>query len=357
MPIARRIPCSILLAALATLAAVNRSHAIAADASGPLSLAWYESIGTHSSLDTIDWSTPTRSTRSGRIEWSATNAPWEPGAPTDEFALRITTTIRAHTTGTYRFRLDSDEGSRLTIGDTLVIDHDGVHAMSTARGTITLESGFHPVTIDYFEQTGPAGLILEWRPPGASGWTVVPETSFAEPEAPIEVEWYFEDDQIRRFEDIDWQTPNLVTHETQINWANRAGSAGFLPDAPGDLFALRARTRLVVPETGRYIFRLGSDDGSRLTIDDQVIINQNNLQSFRWSQREVYLTRGTKDVEILFFENFGWAGLILLWQTPSDSTLRVIPAESYVAPSAPVRPRVVRWTAHTPIERERSPQR
>ncbi len=320
----------------------------------PLRVDWYEAIGSHTSLDTIDWSTPTRLTQTGNIEWEPTPAPWEPNAVADEFAVRISGAIRAHASGQYRFRLGSDEGSRLIINEQSVIENDGVHAMTTMQATITLEAGLHPFRLDYFERTGLAGLVLEWMPPGATQWTVIPESSFAETPAPIQVEWFYENSEIRRFEDIDWTNTALITGETQINWANRSGS-GFLPGSPDDLFALRATTRLIVPESGWYTFRLGSDDGSRLTIDGDIIINRNNLQSFRWQQQQVYLTQGTKDVEILFFENFGWAGLILMWQRPGDSSLRVIPSESFTAPSTASRPRVVRWQVQPRIERERDP--
>ncbi|MFG0293002.1 MAG: PA14 domain-containing protein [Phycisphaerales bacterium JB050] len=322
--------------------------------SGALRVSWFDAIGIQSSLDTIDWSTPTRQTRTGRIEWDATGAPWEPDAVADEFAMRITGAIRAHAPGEYRFRLDSDEGSRLNIGAQTVIDHDGLHAMSTAEGAITLEPGYHSFTLEYFEQTGEAGLILQWIPPGASEWSVIPETSFADTEARIRTEWYFVDHGISRFDQVDWENPSLVTWESQINWPN--GSGGFIPECPDNRFALRARTRLLIPEDGVYRFALGSDDGSRLVIDGEIIIDRNQTQGFSTATADVFLEAGAADIEVLYFENSGSEGLVLSWRAPSDAGVTVVPEDAFESSVGSPRPRLMRWRAQARIERERDPE-
>lgn len=326
----------------------------AAPEGGTLRVSWYDAIGIHSSLDTIDWSTPTRQTRIGRVEWDATGAPWEPDAVADEFAVRITGAIRAHAPGEYRFRLDSDEGSRLSIGAQTVIDHDGLHAMSTTEGAITLDPGYHAFVLDYFEQTGEAGLILEWIPPGASEWTVIPETSFADPEARIRTEWYFVDHGISGFDQVDWENPSLVTWESQINWPS--GSGGFIPECPENRFALRAQTRLLIPEDGVYRFALGSDDGSRLVIDGEIIIDRNRTQGFTTTTADVFLEAGTADIEVLYFENSGSEGLILSWRAPSDAGVSVVPEDAFESSVGSPRPRVMRWRAQARVERERDPE-
>ena len=341
-------------AVLATLHAAAPS--IGASASGRetegLQVYWYESIGVHRSLDTIDWSEPDRMSQAYQINWAGTGAPWEPGAPRDRFGVRIVGSIRAHADGEYRFRLDSDDGSRLFINDEMVIDNDGLHSMRRREGRITLEAGYHPVEVYFFERYGAAGLILEWRPPGVSSWSVVPQTAFADLDATIEADWYFEERSIRRFEDVDWASPDLTTTETQINWPNRRGS-GFVPGSPSERFALRARTRLVVSEAGRYRFELGSDDGSRLRIGNTTVIDRNRLQSFRWEDGEIYLREGTHDIEVLFFENTGWAGLVLMWQGPSDSAMSIVPHSAYRSPAGAARPRIVGWSEQPRLERER----
>ena len=74
----------------------------------------------------------------------------------------------------YEFRLTSDDGSRLWINGRLVIDNDGTHAMTPKIGSIDLATGSHRLRVQMFENTGQAGLVLEWRPPGAREFALIP---------------------------------------------------------------------------------------------------------------------------------------------------------------------------------------
>ena len=64
--------------------------------------------------------------------------------------------------GVYRFYLSSDDGSKLMIGDQLVINHDGLHGAVEASGEIALGEGLHAIRISFFERTGGNMLRLEW---------------------------------------------------------------------------------------------------------------------------------------------------------------------------------------------------
>jgi hexosaminidase len=70
--------------------------------------------------------------------------------------------------GIYTFILSSDDGSRLTIGDQVVVDHDGPHAMSERRGQVALHRGWHPLEVLYFQAGGGKGLLLEVEGPGVT---------------------------------------------------------------------------------------------------------------------------------------------------------------------------------------------
>jgi hypothetical protein len=78
--------------------------------------------------------------------------------------------------GNYEFRLTSDDGSRLMIDDAVVIDHDGLHGETSMEGTVPLEQGVHDLRVEYFENGGDNVLRLEWRPPGAADFVVVPQS-------------------------------------------------------------------------------------------------------------------------------------------------------------------------------------
>ncbi len=63
--------------------------------------------------------------------------------------------------GCYEFYLESDDGSKLWISDSLAIDNDGPHKMFAKRDTMLLEPGHFPVKVWYYNAfESQYGLIL-----------------------------------------------------------------------------------------------------------------------------------------------------------------------------------------------------
>ena len=88
----------------------------------------------------------------------------------DNFVAQVLGNVNITTAGSYTFRLTSDDGSRLLIDDTLVINHDGLHGATAKDGTITLTTGYHALRIDHFERGGGQQITLEWRTPGSTAF-------------------------------------------------------------------------------------------------------------------------------------------------------------------------------------------
>ena len=84
---------------------------------------------------------------------------------TDAFGLRFTGFLQIPTDGDFRFFLSSDDGSKLLIDGTVVVDHDGVHPPGFQDGVATLKSGPHDVVVEYFEAGGGEELLVEIEGP------------------------------------------------------------------------------------------------------------------------------------------------------------------------------------------------
>ena len=84
----------------------------------------------------------------------------------DGFALRFTGYLDAPTGGVYVFYTESDDGSRLYIGDRLVVDNDGPHPPIERRGFISLCAGKHPIRVTFFEANGEESLTVSYEGPG-----------------------------------------------------------------------------------------------------------------------------------------------------------------------------------------------
>jgi len=97
---------------------------------------------------------------------------------TEDFGLRAQGYFLAPREGVYTFYLSSDDGSRLSLGETQLIDHDGVHGMNERSASIALGLGYHPLQLDFFQHLGGRGLRLEVEGPGLPRQEAGPDLLF-----------------------------------------------------------------------------------------------------------------------------------------------------------------------------------
>lgn len=108
------------------------------------------------------------------------NFSWGVGSPlngvvnTNNFSARWTGKILAPATGTYSFSVQGDDGVRLRVNNTFIINNFN-YKNSTDVGTISLTAGqFYDITLEYFEGGGDATIIMRWSYPGQA-LVVVPQ--------------------------------------------------------------------------------------------------------------------------------------------------------------------------------------
>ncbi len=84
----------------------------------------------------------------------------------EDYGLAFRGYISIPQDGLYNFGLSSDDGSRLFIGDSLVVDNDGLHGEGELPGEIALKAGYHPIYIPMFQSKGGEALWLSIEGPG-----------------------------------------------------------------------------------------------------------------------------------------------------------------------------------------------
>lgn len=106
----------------------------------------------------------------------ATSAPGVTGVGMDDFSVRWTGLIRVPTTGTYNFRTQSDDGVRLYINGSAVIDNWSDHSatLDTSAGVSLTAGSYVPVTLEFYERSVDATIRLQWLTPGGSGYVTIP---------------------------------------------------------------------------------------------------------------------------------------------------------------------------------------
>jgi hypothetical protein len=95
-------------------------------------------------------------------EWDIPKRAFDKGFPGVEgkfewFAIRYSGRFKVDKGGTYTFRINSDDGTKLYIDGNLVVNNDGVHPPRVKSGTVELTAGDHELVLEYFQ--GPRYLI------------------------------------------------------------------------------------------------------------------------------------------------------------------------------------------------------
>lgn len=85
-----------------------------------------------------------------------------PNRINDNFGVRYTGYINAAQDGEYTFYMTADDGCRLTIGNTSIVSNQ---CEPETSGKILLRSGYHPVTIDFFEAQISESMLISWSGP------------------------------------------------------------------------------------------------------------------------------------------------------------------------------------------------
>lgn len=217
-----------------------------------------------------------------------------PGIPTDNFSVRWTRTLRLDA-GRYRFVTETDDGVRLYIDNRLLLNQWYRMSPTQHYVEIDLDSGVHTVRMEYFDATGIALARLWWY-----RVEVAPT-----PQTPISG-WrgeYFNNRFLVG-------PPVLVRDDPAINFSWGLGAPA--PGLPADDFSVRW-TRTLHFEAGQYRFYTRTDDGVRLYVDGQLVIDEwrDMPPTLFWA--DVSLSAGAHTVIMEYYEARGAASAGLSW--------------------------------------------
>lgn len=222
-----------------------------------------------------------------------------PSLPVDNFSVRWTGNV-ALSAGRYTFQATVDDGVRLWLDGTLVLDSWREQGQVTVQAPVEVTAGVHQLRIEYFEQSGGAAIRVHWTadsacPPTITGWRGE----------------YWRNEELRG-------APALCRNDADIdfNWGSGSPSA----EIPVDHFSARW-TRTVNFNAGTYRFRLRGDDGVRLWIDDNLVIDEWRVQSPTEFSAVRTLSGGSHKLKVEYFDATGGAEVALDWEVAPDNAV------------------------------------
>ena len=83
------------------------------------------------------------------------------GKRKDNFAVVYSGFWQTTEKQTYKFRIGSDDGSKLIINGKTVVDNDGIHGVAFKESELELAAGIHEVRVEFFEKGGGEVLTVE----------------------------------------------------------------------------------------------------------------------------------------------------------------------------------------------------
>jgi hypothetical protein len=122
---------------------------------------------------------------------------------------------------------------------------------------------------------------------------------------------------------------NLVTtrRDATVNFDWGSGTPSGTALTSPDTFSVRWTGRVLAPVTGSYTFTTTSDDGVRLWVNNQLIINNFTDHGATDNNGVINLTAGVHyDIQMEFYENGGLAVAQLSWSYPGRSRQIIPPA-------------------------------
>ena len=237
------------------------------------------------------WNNPNLSGEPVHTRWDNTiDFDWGGGSPHSsindgEFSARWTRSVNFPTSGTYRFSASMDDGMRVWLDGNVIIDSwtkSQEHTMTTDR---FLDAGDHDLRVEYFEDRGQAVAKFSWALVGSGSSGDFYPNWKAE---------YFNNTTLSG-------APVLVRDDRYLSndWGLGSPAPGIIND---DFFSARW-TRTLNDTPGLFRIILTSDDGSRLFINDVLMIDNWNIQAPTSKGITYSYPGGPVNIRVEYFEN------------------------------------------------------
>jgi len=190
--------------------------------------------------------------------------------------------------GTYRFHAIVDDGVRVWVDGVLIIDQWHDAAVTEYTAVKQLSAGNHTLQVDYYQNQGTGQIDFYPELIGAGG------------------AWKGE-----FFNNINLSGPVVATkgyNDLELDFGLNAPASGVF----ADYFSARF-TGTFNFVGGKFRFTATADDGIRIFIDDNLILNKWQVTSIKTYQVDVDIASGNHNVRVEFFENTGAAVVKVRW--------------------------------------------
>lgn len=217
--------------------------------------------------------------------------PPHPAVNPDNFSVRWSKNTY-FSGGLYQITTVSDDGIRMFVDGSLVFNHWYDQSFTEHTGEFEVPEGFHDLVVEYYENTFDAHAEFYYEKIFDSN------SYYAE---------YFDNMDLAG-------EPVHTSRDSQIDFDWGLGTPA--PNVPNDNYSARW-TRTISFSEGNYLFETTSDDGVRLYLDDQLIIDNWTDHGTTVDTTIKFIPAGEHEIRLEYYEN-GWDSVISFNYEPTD---------------------------------------
>lgn len=232
-----------------------------------------------------------------------------PKISADNFSVRWTRTVYLNQ-GTYRFTVNVDDGARLFVDNVLVLDQWQPATGLTYIVDVPLGTGNHVIRMEYYEGTGLAYAYLTYAlvsgtPPAA---TPIPPIYYPTPGPTPVTQGSAWTCTFYSNQELDGAVATVIEPALNFNW----GGQSPYPGVPKNLWSMRCTSVQYFPSSGPYQFNARVDDGVRVFVDGNAVINAWFNQAGVLQTGTANLSAGPHNMTVEYYQ-FGHDSLLSVW--------------------------------------------
>ncbi len=241
----------------------------------------------------------------------------------NNYSVRWNGYLQASTTGRYRFSTVAADGTRITLANQVILENWSNRALTTdtSAGVYLTKGELYPIIVESYNAGNASAMILKWMAPDSSAFTTIPVTQLYPANytpgvsnlsgAGLRADYFPNmtltgNPSVTRIENVDREFPN--------------GGVGGMP---AYTFSVRYSGKFRPEVSGNYLLGTYSDDGVRLWVNGNQVINNWTYHgtTFNQTATPISFTAGTVyDIKLEYYNAAGYGRVSLLWQLQKPGT-------------------------------------
>jgi hypothetical protein len=184
-----------------------------------------------------------------------------------------------------------------------------------------------PILSQPVPQTPTTVTILHPLPTGAVTRESVPVSwvrgVFGGPKGALRGLVYYIPNDTMVLPDVSFMKPQAIVYTDELNIDTRDYTEPVAGSGRYEFYAVQYTGTWTASKAGTYQFTLNSSDGSRLIIDDHLVVNDDGRHLPKSATGSINLTAGQHTIRVDYFKAFRWVVALQLFVTPPGGPAQV----------------------------------